>query len=640
MNRIVFSLTILSIFSTKTIDSFECLSSSDETLKCDLKTLQAGFDSSQLSRTKNLELKCSDLFIFESQLTTEHLGQLPKLETLRIDSCKIRQIPAKAFAGLSNLKSLDIRSHSSLLMDVDVESFKKVNALTDLTLSHNNIWTLPSGLMCELNNLRLLNLSSNHLMEVGDVGLSSCRISIVSLILSNNFISTLNEDDLNWIPTLEILDISHNQISFISENAFSGVANLKEVDLSGNQLSSLPSNLFNVSLNLEKLSLQNNSLTAIDPELFNGLTNLKVLNLSQNAISSHHLSRETLSSLASLKTLDLSFNQLSKLGDDILTALTSLQTLFLHNNLIHKIDGNAFANQVQLKVIDLSRNEMSQLEGHIFASLGNLVSLKMEDNLLKDLNNLTVKCTNVLDLTFQSNLLSSVPTFIKNCHSLRAVDLSNNKIAEIQNETFSELAVLTNLNLSGNQLIRLENNTFSSTSFGNSSSNLKNLNLSNNRLASIDQAAFGGLENLIVLNLNENFLDDLNGIFSHLSNLEFLNVSSNKVEWFDFAFLPNSLTWFDISNNLVVDLSNFYSLTNFRLRVLEASDNLVARIGPDSFPESLVHVRLGNNRISELDPNSFSNLENLQSVDLRMNKIEHLASDALTTSYKNVHGQL
>jgi Leucine-rich repeat (LRR) protein len=416
------------------------------------------------------------------------------------------------------------------------------------------------------------------------------------------------------------------------------VQNLKEVDLSSNQLSSLPSNVFNVSLNLAKLSLQNNSLTAIAPDIFSGLTNLKFLNLSQNAISSHHLSRETFSSLASLKTLDLSYNQLSKLGDDILHSLTSLQTLFLHNNLIHKIDGNAFANQVQLKAIDLSRNKMSKIEIQLFASLGNLVSLKMEENELKELNNLTVKCNNVLDLTFRSNLLSSVPSFIKNCHSLQFADLSNNRISEIQNETFSELVYLIDLDLSGNQLIRLENQTFWSTSVSNSSSNLQNLKLSNNRLASIDQAAFGGLESLKVLNLNENYLDDLNGIFSHLSNLEFLNVSSNKVEWFDFAFLPNSLTWFDISNNLVVDLSNFYSLTNFRLRFLEASNNLVARVGPDSFPESLVHVRLGNNRISELDPNSFANLDNLKSVDLRMNKIEHLASDALTTSYKNVHG--
>jgi hypothetical protein len=38
-------------------------------------------------------------------------------------------------------------------------------------------------------------------------------------------------------------------------------------------------------------------------------------------------------------------------------------------------------------------------------------------------------------------------------------------------------------------------------------------------------------------------LADLNGILSHLGHLELLNVSANKVEWFDFAFLPNSLTW-------------------------------------------------------------------------------------------------
>jgi Leucine-rich repeat (LRR) protein len=90
---------------------------------------------------------------------------------------------------------------------------------------------------------------------------------------------------------------------------------------------------------------------------------------------------------------------------------------------------------------------------------------------------------------------------------------------------------------------------------------------------------------------------------------------------------------------MITDLSNFYSLKNFRLQVLEASNNRVARLNPESFPESLVHVLLDGNQISEIEPDSISHLEHLQSVDLRFNKIQHLTSDALTTSYKNVNGK-
>jgi Leucine-rich repeat (LRR) protein len=540
----MFLTAALVVLSLSVTHSFECTSTttSTTTLKCDLKTLQSRFDSSQLSSAKRLEIRCSDLFIFESQLSSEHFGKLPDLEELSIESCKIRHIPARAFAGLNSLKKLRLQSYSSLVLDIDVESFKKANVLEDIDLTHNNIWSLPSGMLCEMSNLRRLNLSDNHLMEPSDLGIASCRIALLFLDVSQNYLTSITKEDLSQMPALERLNLSFNQISSISENAFFGVEHLKVIDLSHNQISALPSGLFNKSSSLERLLLQNNSLSMIHPDLLVGLTNLQVLNLSGNAISSQLISRETFSSLASLNTLDLSFNQLSKLGEDIFTSLTSLQRLYLQNNFIVKIDGgNVFANQVQLKVIDLSRNKMSAVNDKLFSSLTNLVTLRMEENRFQDLNNLTFKCNNVLELSFQQNLLTSVPSFFANCQSVKRLDLSDNKIISINNKTFSRLVNLIELNLSGNQLSRLENLTFSFD--GNSSSSIEILNLSKNKLSVVEQSAFHGLNNLNVLSLNENFLSDLNGILSHLGNLELLNVSSNKVEWFDFAFLPNSLSW-------------------------------------------------------------------------------------------------
>ena len=630
-------LLILFFFFAKSCLTFECREIiEDQLLKCNLQTLQTGFEARRFDETKNVVLRCADEFMFESQLP--HFGELPKLEKLSIESCKIRNIPARAFSGLENLKSLKIESHSSVLMDVDVDSLKRNSRLAELAMPKNNIWSLPSGLLCDLHNLRLLNLSHNHLMEIADIGLSSCRISVVVLDVSNNFISALADGDLNWMPTIEKLDISHNSMNQISENSFEGVLNLREINLSYNQLSSLPSNLFNNSLGLEKVELQNNAIGIVNQSLFYGLTDLRFLNLSHNDISTHHISKETFSSMASLIVLDLSFNRLTKLPDDVFASLTSLTTLHLQNNNIHKIDGNAFANQVQLKGVDLSQNKLTSLSTSAFASLGNLVTLRMVENELQDLSNLTFKCQNLLELTLKSNFISSVPNFVKNCSNVRTIDLSENKITSLHNDTFSGLANLVDLDLSGNQLVQIKNNSFGFSNVSSSSS-LSSLNLSNNRLASIDQLAFDGLKNLRLLSLNDNFVDDLNGIFSHLAALEWLNVSSNKVDWFDYAFLPPSLTSLDLSNNLITDLSNFYGLENFRLQVLDASNNLVARIAPNSFLLSLVHIRLEKNQISEIVPNSFSHLDNLQSVDLRYNGVHRLAAESLITSYKNVHGE-
>jgi Leucine-rich repeat (LRR) protein len=601
-----------------------------------MKTLQSGFDSSQLAIAKNLAIHCSDQLLFESHLTSEHFGELPNLEELSITSCKIRHVPAKAFLGLANLKKLSLRSDSATTMDIDVESLKKVNSLEDVHFSSNNIWSLPSGMMCELLSMKLLNMSSNHLLEASNLGLSTCRIPLLHLDLSRNFISSLNKEDLSPMPSLETLDLSHNQINSVFEDAFLAVLRLKRVDLSHNQLSALPANLFNSSLNLEMLNLQNNSLVSLHPTLLTGLTSLQVLNLSFNSLNSHQLSRETFSSLASLHTLDLSFNQMSKIGSDVFSSLTSLQFLFVANNLIQKIDGAALANQLKLKTIDMSQNKLTSLPDKLFLQLGNLLVLKMDENLIEDLNNVTFKCANVLEVSLAGNVLTSVPAFIKNCNSVTSIDLSKNKIVKITNGSLSELTHLNQLNLSHNKLECLENNSFSTV---NTTSNIQFLDLSNNKLSKIEQAAFKGLDNLTVLNLNENLLDDLNGILSHLATLEWLNISTNKVEWFDLAFLPSSMAMLDLSNNMIADLSNFYNLQNFRLKSLDASRNFLSRIGPECFPKSLVHIRLDANKISEIDPSSISHLDNLEHLDLRLNKIEHLASEALTTSYNNVNGK-
>ena len=613
------------------------------TLECSLRTLQSSIDASDkdVDAAQVLNLKCSDVFFHESQLKTEHFGALPNLEKLTIDYCKIRHVPARAFAGLSNLKSLSLQSHnadwSSVLMDLDMDSFKRAFALEELILSHNNLWSLPPGMMCGLNNLHSLNMSNNHLLEASNVGLSSgsssCQVSIVGLDLSKNFISSLSGGDLSQAPSLEKLNLSDNRLSILSEDAFLGLLQLKEIDLSNNQLSALPPTVFNKSHQLEKLFLQNNSLTLLTSDLFASLSQLKVLNLSRNSISSHLISAETFSGLTGLVTLDLSFNQLSKIDNDIFIRLTSLKELFLHNNQIHRIESKAFSNLIQLEMLDLSHNKISTLNSAL-TQLSMLVSLRLDNNKIQELNQTSVQCKNLIELMLHDNLLTSVPSFVGNCHHLKMMDLANNKIKVIEEGSFAGLNSLYGLSLAGNQLNKLSNETFT-----NISSGLNMLNLARNNLEVIERATFQEMKELRALRLDENNLGDLNGLVSHLSNLNWLNVSSNSLEWFDYAFIPSSLVWLDVSHNKLGDLGNFYSLNNFGLQTLEAGHNLISKLNQASFPESLIHVRLDNNLIEEVSANTFDQLANLQMADLQANKIQHLASDSILTSTKNVNGK-
>ena len=115
------------------------------------RTLQSpiGPKGSDVTVVQRLHLRCADHFFLESSMSSDHFGQLHQLEELRIQYCKLRHLPAAAFSGLTNLKTLEIHSHnddwSSVLMDVTKDTFQKLVNLRHLNLAFNNLWSLPSG---------------------------------------------------------------------------------------------------------------------------------------------------------------------------------------------------------------------------------------------------------------------------------------------------------------------------------------------------------------------------------------------------------------------------------------------------------------------------------------------------------------
>jgi Leucine-rich repeat (LRR) protein len=298
------------------------------------------------------------------------------------------------------------------------------------------------------------------------------------------------------------------------------------------------------------------------------------------------------------------------------------------------MDPNALAVQIQLRILDLSYNKITTL-GPVLDELTGLTSLKLDNNKIQDLNNVTLDCQNLVELFVHDNLLESVPAFVKNCRQMKMLDLANNKIKALEDGTFSGMSSLYGLSLAGNQLANLTNQTFA-----NISQSLNMLNLARNSIESIERAAFQDMKELRALRLDNNNLGDLNGLVSHLTSLNWLNVSSNNLEWFDYAFIPNSLVWLDVSYNKIGDLGNFYSLENFNLQTLEAGHNLIAKLDPASFLESLIHVRLDNNLVEEVSPNAFAQLDNLQMADLQSNQIRHLTIDSMVTSGKNLNGKI
>ena len=138
------------------------------------------------------------------------------------------------------------------------------------------------------------------------------------------------------------------------------------------------------------------------------------------------------------------------------------------------------------------------------------------------------------------------------------------------------------------------------------------------------------LQELESLNLADNQLADLNGLLRSQSRLKWLNVSRNNLAWFDYAFVPPSVEWLDVSRNQVDALGNYYGLTdNYALKYLDASSNRVRRLGPAGVLPGLEHLLLGDNLIEEVEEGTFAGKYALKQVRLERNRLRTIASKAI-----------
>ena len=499
-------------------------------------------------------------------------------------------------------------------MDVEQDALNGLTMLKSLDMSNNNMWSLPMNSLCSLSSLESINMSNNHLLDITDLGLASdnaCQrlAAIKELDVSGNFISSLRNGDLeSTASSLKRLDLSGNRLTYLSDESLYSMTNLEVLKLADNQLSALGPPLFNMSQQLKELHLQNNSLTLVTPELFNGLEHLVLLNLSYNAIASHLLSHDTFAGLSNLKILDLSHNQITDLS--FVQELQNLETLVLDHNQLETLQDLP----KNLKTLSVAHNHLRRVNVE-----ANLTHINLSFNQLTSVDQ--VNGQNLEEFILSHNQLNVVPTKLLNSTSLRSLDLAHNGLTSLP--PLSGLKNLYVLRLSGNSLTTLSNVTFANMS------SLHVLNLADNQLEFLPQGTFEGLQQLHGLRLDRNALRDLNGVVASLGQLQWLNVSDNALEWFDFAFIPHTLQFLDISHNEIGELGNFYNLDHFHLHTLVASHNRITVV--DELPaKRLQFVQLQHNTIFQVEPRALMALSDLDSIDLRYNQIQSLQKSVLT----------
>ncbi|MBN3287133.1 TRIL protein, partial [Polyodon spathula] len=164
--------------------------------------------------------------------TFESLG---KVNELYLVNNRISRLKNQTFTGLTSLHYLVLSNNRMFWQERFLRRgvCKTLTTLQTLSLSHNSISEIDSGVFAGLSRLTSLKLNGNFISAIGAHFLSN-SLHVVEIDLSHNQISTVNEYAFENVPALNILKLNDNKLTYLSPDVFSTAAQLSSLKLNDN----------------------------------------------------------------------------------------------------------------------------------------------------------------------------------------------------------------------------------------------------------------------------------------------------------------------------------------------------------------------------------------------------------------------
>ncbi|KAL2330686.1 hypothetical protein Fmac_018267 [Flemingia macrophylla] len=482
---------------------------------------------------------------------------------------------------------------------------------------------------------------------------------VIGLDLSEEFLSGgLNNSSLFNLQYLQNLNLAHNDFNSSVPFKFDMLKNLKILNLSNagfyGQIPAQISHLTNLTtLDLSTSLTSRNILKLQKPNIGVFLQNLK--NITELYLDGVRVSAkgkewcDAVSAFQKLKVLSMSACNISGPIDSSLATLQGLSVIRLNLNNISSQVPEFFANFSNLNILELSSCGLSGRFPKGIFQLQTVSVLDISNNLdlhgvLPNFRQHAVLHTMNLSNT---NFSGKLPGSISNLKQLSILDLYNCQFIETVPTLMSELTQLVHLDLSYNKFV----GPIPSLKMAK---NLKYLSLLHNELnGTISSTHFEGLENVIIINLGDNFLngkipmslfvlpslqeltlsengfdgplDELPSVAS--SQLQLIDLSNNKLQGPIPAslFLLEGLRFLQLSANKfngTIRLDMIQRLKNLHTLGLSSNDlsvNITSNNDHD-FPR-LEYILLGSCKLGKF-PGFLRNQSQLHALDLTNNQIQ------------------
>ncbi|XP_053921790.1 relaxin receptor 1 isoform X5 [Cuculus canorus] len=246
-----------------------------------------------------------------------------------------------------------------------------------------------------------------------------------------------------------------------------------------------------VSSNITIMSLQRNLLRKLSADIFKKYQDLKNLYLQNNKIRS--VSERAFKGLYNLTKLYLSNNKITSLKPGVFEDLHRLEWLIIENNRIHRISPLTFYGLKSLILLEMMNNSLARLpDKPLCQYMPRLNWLDFEGNHIHHVGNFTfISCNTLTVLVIRQNKISSLnENSFSSLQMLDELDLSSNKIESLPAYIFKDLKELSQLNLSYNPIKKIQIDQFDFIT------KLKSLSLEGIEIANIQRRMFRPLRNL------------------------------------------------------------------------------------------------------------------------------------------------
>ncbi|XP_060524010.1 chaoptin isoform X2 [Cylas formicarius] len=537
---------------------------------------------------------------------------------------------------------------SSSISSVPVEALKVLTNLEHLDLSNNHLRTVQETSFHFLGKLRSLELQDNVIEVIPKGTFQSdYHANLEEIYLSFNNLKTISQHTFVHLPQLEQLHLDDNRIDKLERRSFMNLEHLKRLNLKGNKLSTVSYETFQNLPELEDLDMAYNSLINFDFSMFDQVGTLAMfhVNVSHNSLKELTLNMPPafesdvgLGGLHSnVKVLDMSFNNISLIAKQFFKpAELSLTHLYLGHNRILNATRDVFGNMPHLQRLDLSWNQIYEMDFDMFRNTKKLQLLDVSNNRIADIpSDLFRFLNNLRIVNFSHNRLRALPDNLFREQGLERLDISHNMLSKLPLTSMSVATALSVCELD------VSWNSISSLSHGGVLQRFKNLNwldLSYNRLAQIDSNTFKGLPRLSSLDLSHNLQLALEpnglsfqGVEYSLLHLNLANVSLNMV-----PILPTpNLVSLSLAHNSLPNVppEMATNMTNLQKLYLDYNDLTSVPIVTHSLFE-LRYLSMVSNPVTYLSNTSLLGVaDHLEELDIRNFDLNTLEAGAFCKMY-------